>query len=42
LREIDRVLYADGREDILKLVHQPAVGVNFEAQKEGIQGILTL
>jgi hypothetical protein len=42
LRKIDRVLYADGREDILELVHQPAEGVSFEAQNAEVQGILTL
>jgi hypothetical protein len=42
LWEIDRVLYADGRKDILELVHQPADRVSFEAQKGGFQGILTL
>jgi hypothetical protein len=42
LRKIDRVLYADGREDILELVYQPAQEVSFAAQKGGFQGILTL
>jgi hypothetical protein len=42
LREIDRVLYANGREDVLELVHQPAEGVSFEAQNGGFRGVLTL
>jgi hypothetical protein len=42
LREIDRILYTDGREDILELVYQPAERVSFEAQNRGFQGILTL